>query len=119
MLLQQTLNNGMGVRAKGYASGAGHAGCLRCLMQSDYDVGVTLAVNGWPKEMLFQPGHLSSQGAALSYPASKRGGEGGCRYGPDAKTSDYGYAKVEDQQDVWQSAARIGRLIGERLQAGK
>ncbi len=40
-------------------------------------------------------------------------------HGPDAKTSDFGYAKVEDQQDVWQSAASIGRIIGERLLAGK
>ena len=40
-------------------------------------------------------------------------------YGPDAKTSDYGYAKVEDQQDVWQSATRIGHLIREQLQAAK
>jgi len=40
-------------------------------------------------------------------------------HGPDAKTSDYGCARVEDQQDVWQSAARIGRLIHERLQAAK
>ena len=38
-------------------------------------------------------------------------------YGPDAKTADYDYATVEKQQDVWQSAARIGRLIGERLLA--
>ena len=40
-------------------------------------------------------------------------------YGPDAKTTDYGYARVEDQQDVWQSAAHIGRLIRERLLAAK
>jgi len=40
-------------------------------------------------------------------------------YGPDAKTSDYSYAKVEDQQDVWQSATRIAHLIRERLQAAK
>lgn len=35
--------------------------------------------------------------------------------GPDAKTSDYGYARVEDQGDVLKEAIRIGRLIGERL----
>ena len=38
-------------------------------------------------------------------------------HGPDAKTCDFGYARVEAQQNVWQSAAHIGRLIGERLQA--
>ena len=37
-------------------------------------------------------------------------------YGPDAKTSDYGYSRVEVQKDVWEEAARIGRLIGERIQ---
>ena len=37
-------------------------------------------------------------------------------YGPDAKTSDFGYARVEDQREVWKNAARLGRLIGERLQ---
>ena len=37
-------------------------------------------------------------------------------YGPDARTADFGYTKVEDQQQVWQEAARIGRLIGDRLQ---
>jgi len=37
-------------------------------------------------------------------------------YGPDAKTSEYGYSRVEDQKDVWEEATRIGRLIGERLQ---
>jgi multimeric flavodoxin WrbA len=40
-------------------------------------------------------------------------------YGPDAKTSDYGYSRVEDQRDVWEEAKRIGRLIGERLQTTK
>ena len=37
-------------------------------------------------------------------------------YGPDAKTSDYGYSRVEDQKEVWEEAIQIGRLIGERLQ---
>jgi multimeric flavodoxin WrbA len=37
-------------------------------------------------------------------------------YGPDAKTSDYEYSRVEEQEKVWEEAARIGRLIGERLQ---
>lgn len=37
-------------------------------------------------------------------------------YGPDAKTSDYGYSRVEDQKEVWEEAIRIGRLIGERIQ---
>jgi hypothetical protein len=36
-------------------------------------------------------------------------------YGPDAKACDYGYSRVEEQQGVWEEAARIGRLIGERL----
>jgi len=34
---------------------------------------------------------------------------------PDAKTSDYGYTRVEIQEDVLKEAIRIGRLIGERL----
>ncbi len=38
-------------------------------------------------------------------------------YGPDAKTSDYGYSRVEDQKEVWEEAIRIGRLIGERVKA--
>ena len=37
-------------------------------------------------------------------------------YGPDAKTSDFGYSRVEDQKEVWKNAVRLGRLIGERLQ---
>ena len=37
-------------------------------------------------------------------------------YGQDAKTSDFGYSRVEDQNEVWEEARRIGRLIGERLQ---
>ncbi|MCX5873921.1 MAG: flavodoxin family protein [Deltaproteobacteria bacterium] len=37
-------------------------------------------------------------------------------YGPDARTSDFGYSRVEDQKEVWEEAVRIGRLIGERLQ---
>ena len=36
-------------------------------------------------------------------------------YGPDARTSDYGYSRVEDQKMVWEEAIRIGRLIGERI----
>jgi hypothetical protein len=39
-------------------------------------------------------------------------------YGPDAKTSDYGYSRVEDQKEVWQEAIRLGHLIGKRLQTG-
>lgn len=34
---------------------------------------------------------------------------------PDAKASDFGYSRVEDQNEVWSEATRIGRLIGERL----
>jgi len=37
------------------------------------------------------------------------------RYGPDARTSDYPYIRVEDQKQVWEEAIRIGRLIGERV----
>ena len=37
-------------------------------------------------------------------------------FGPDAKTADIGYARVEDQAQVWDEAARLGSLIGERLQ---
>ncbi|MEE8553959.1 MAG: flavodoxin family protein [Desulfobacterales bacterium] len=37
-------------------------------------------------------------------------------YGPDAKTSDYEYSRVEDQKEVWEEAIRIGRLMGERIQ---
>ena len=35
--------------------------------------------------------------------------------GPDARTSDFEYARVEDQKDVLQDAIRIGRLIGDHL----
>jgi NADPH-dependent FMN reductase len=34
--------------------------------------------------------------------------------GPDARVSDFTYARVEDQKEVWKEAKRIGRLIGER-----
>jgi multimeric flavodoxin WrbA len=37
------------------------------------------------------------------------------RYGPDARSSDYPYTRVEDQKEVWKEAMRIGRLIGERV----
>lgn len=37
-------------------------------------------------------------------------------YGPAARTSEIGYARVEDQETVWAEAGRLGRLIGERLQ---
>jgi multimeric flavodoxin WrbA len=37
------------------------------------------------------------------------------RYGPDARSSDYPYVRVEDQKEVWEEAMRIGRLIGERV----
>ena len=32
-----------------------------------------------------------------------------------ARASDYKYPKVEDQEEVWEEAIRIGRLMGERL----
>ncbi len=35
--------------------------------------------------------------------------------GPDARVSDYGYFRVEDQNEVWEEATRIGCLIGERV----
>ena len=38
-------------------------------------------------------------------------------FGPDAKTADIDYSRVEDQDAVWEQAGRIGRLIGERLRA--
>jgi multimeric flavodoxin WrbA len=37
------------------------------------------------------------------------------RYGPNARSSDYPYVRVEDQEVVWEEAMRIGRLIGERV----
>jgi len=37
------------------------------------------------------------------------------RYGPDARSSDYPYVRVEDQKEVWEEAMRIGRLIGQRV----
>jgi hypothetical protein len=36
-------------------------------------------------------------------------------HGPDAKTSEIGYTRVEDQREIWEGAKRIDRLIGERL----
>lgn len=37
-------------------------------------------------------------------------------YGTDANTSDIGYSRVESQKDVWNQAAQIGQLMGNRLQ---
>jgi len=37
------------------------------------------------------------------------------RYGPEARSCDVPYSRVEDQQEVWEKAMRIGRLIGQRL----
>ena len=37
-------------------------------------------------------------------------------YGPDSKTDDFEYSRVEDQNEVWEEAGRIGNLIGKRLQ---
>jgi multimeric flavodoxin WrbA len=37
------------------------------------------------------------------------------RYGPDARSADYPYVRVEDQKEVWEQAMRIGRLIGQRV----
>lgn len=36
-------------------------------------------------------------------------------YGPNAKTSDYDYSKVENQSQVWEEANRIGRMIGKQI----
>ncbi len=37
-------------------------------------------------------------------------------FDPGTKASDIKYAKVEDQNEVWEEAIQIGRLMGERLQ---
>jgi multimeric flavodoxin WrbA len=37
------------------------------------------------------------------------------RYGPDARSSDYPYIRVEDQKEVWEEAMRIGHQIGELI----
>ena len=37
------------------------------------------------------------------------------RYGPEARSCDVPYSRVEDQHEVWEKAMRIGRLIGQRL----
>ena len=64
-------------------------------------------------------GQLNIQG---NLPCLTCGQGDGCRmsglkvlYGPDARTSDFGYTRVEDQQEVFNEAQRIGILIGERL----
>ena len=36
-------------------------------------------------------------------------------YGPEAKTTEIGYARVEDQQAVWAEVAQLGCVIGESL----
>ena len=36
-------------------------------------------------------------------------------FGPDAKTADFGYTRVEDQEKVWTEAKRLGGLIGKSL----
>ena len=36
-------------------------------------------------------------------------------YGPEAKTADYGYVKVEDQQHICDEAVGIGTAIGEKI----
>lgn len=40
-------------------------------------------------------------------------------YGPDAKKSDIGYSRVEDQKEVWEEAIRIGHLINKRLESNE
>jgi multimeric flavodoxin WrbA len=39
------------------------------------------------------------------------------RYGPDAKSSDIPYSRVEDQREIWKKAMRIGRDIGQRIRS--
>lgn len=36
-------------------------------------------------------------------------------FGPDAKSTDFGYTKIEDQESVWDEAIRLGGMIGKRL----
>ncbi len=38
-------------------------------------------------------------------------------YGPDAKTSDIDYSRVEDQREVWEEALQIGYRMGKRITA--
>lgn len=40
-------------------------------------------------------------------------------FGPDAKTTDFEYNKVEDQEQVWAEAIRLGGQIGELLNTSK
>jgi len=40
-------------------------------------------------------------------------------YGTDARTSDYGYSRVENQKQVWEKAIKLGHVIGDRLQSTK
>lgn len=65
-------------------------------------------------------GQLSVQG---NLPCLTCGEGDGCEmsgvkmmFGPDAKTSDFEYSRVEDQNDVLKEAQRIGLLIGEQVQ---
>jgi len=37
-------------------------------------------------------------------------------HGPDVRTSDFEYSRVEGHREVWEEAVRIGHLIGKRLQ---
>ncbi len=39
----------------------------------------------------------------------------GMMYGPDARVSDYGYSRVEDQTEGWEEAILIGHRIAKRL----
>ncbi len=36
-------------------------------------------------------------------------------HGPDARTSNCEYSRVEKQKEVWEQALQIGSLIAERL----
>lgn len=40
-------------------------------------------------------------------------------YGPDARSADFAYLRVEDQTEVWEEAIRIGRLIGARAKTAQ
>ena len=64
-------------------------------------------------------GQLSAQG---NLPCLTCGEGDHCRmsavkimYGADARTSDHGYLRVEDQKKVWEEAIRIGERMGHRL----
>ncbi len=94
---------------------------LTCLLPGSMDnVNLSLADELKNYERMDLVGQLNIQGTV---PCLTCGKGDDCEmnglkmlYGPDARTSDYGYSRVEDQKKVLEEAKRIGRLIGERLQ---